>query len=143
MAAIARIAGNTVRGGRDMSVKQKLLEAVGQIDIRDIGEEALIDILVNKIEALEKNIKELHSENGAEKQRLIDATERMHCEIKEMNSNPMYGASGRYYFLGRNKERICLYMLGGKIVEMFERYKKIDFCMQHITSKQWESLEEK
>lgn len=120
-----------------MSVKTKLLEAVGDIDISDIGEEALVEILVNKIASLEKRVKELHGENSCERQRLHDETEALHRERHEMRRNPMYGAYGECYFLGRKASRFRVTMRAGNILELIEREKKIDFPLQRISGEQW------
>lgn len=120
-----------------MSVKTKLLEAVGDIDISDIGEEALVEILVNKITSLEKRIKELHGENGRERQRLHDETEALHRERREMRRNPMYGAYGEYYFIGRKNSCFQVSMRAGNILELIEREKKINYQLQRISGEQW------
>ena len=39
------------------TIKEKLLEAIGNIDISDIGNSALVDILVSKLKGLRKNVK--------------------------------------------------------------------------------------
>lgn len=113
-----------------MSIKQKLLDAVGEVDVSDIGTEALVDILVSRIKAQDKKIKELHGENAAERQHLYDETERMHREIKEMRSNPMYGAYGSYCFTGGMPDvKFILHMRGGKIIEAIARHKTMDYLL--------------
>lgn len=125
-----------------MSVRSKLLEAVGEIDIHDIGESALVDILVNKIKSQEKRIQELNGENAHERQRLHDEREAMHKDRQEMRRNPLYGVYGQFYFLGRDNQRIQLVMQSGQIVSMIERFKNTDFMMRQITPTQWDILEE-
>ena len=98
-----------------MSIKSKLLEAVGTVDIADIGNEALVDILVSKICALEKTIQQLHGENAAERERLYREIEAAKRDRNEMRSNPLYGAHGEFYFLGLDDRRYQLIMQGGQI----------------------------
>lgn len=40
-----------------MSIKSNLLEAVGEVNIEDIGTEALVDILVSRIKAQDAEIR--------------------------------------------------------------------------------------
>ena len=120
-----------------MSVKTRLLAAVGDIDISDIGEEALVEILINKIASLEKRVKELHGENGRERQRLHDETEALMRERHEMRRNPMYGAYGEHYFLGRKTSTFRICIRAGNILELIEREKKTDYPLQRISSEQF------
>ena len=124
-----------------MTIKQKLLDAIGDLSISDIGAEALVDILVYKIHALENTVASSNRENGLERQRLYDETLAMREERKKMLRDPMYGAYGEFYFLGRNGTRFCLSMQCGNIQRMFERVKTTDWVMQQITQEQWGILE--
>ncbi len=113
-----------------MSIKQKLLDAVGEVNVADIGAEALVDILTSRIKAQDKEIERLHGANAAERQRLVDKTEYMHREIKKMRSDPMYGAQGSYHFSGGMPDvEFILHMVGGRIKEAFARYKNIDYLL--------------
>lgn len=120
-----------------MSVKEKLLEAVGDIDICDIGEEALVGILVNKITALEEDIKRLNGANAHERL-MLDSQQRLIQEERQMmRRNPLYGAEGNYFFLGRKTSRFHIHVTGS-IIELSEREKRIDFRLQQISPQQWE-----
>ena len=121
-------------------VKGKLLEAVGEIDIQDIGEAALVDILVNKIRALEQRIKELHGENAHERLVMQSDREALKRERTDMLRNPAYGAHGQFFFMGRDDRRYMLTMTGGRIESFTERWKGNDWLMQTIGHSQWEKL---
>lgn len=114
-----------------MSVKTKLLEAVGDIDIKDIGEEALVEILVNKIAALEKEVKRM----------LLESQHNiLQEEFRRLRRDPLYGAEGSYFFLGRGKNRFHV-QVRGQMIDLIEREKKIDFRLQMISPQQFEITE--
>lgn len=125
-----------------MGIKEKLLQAVGEVDIQDIEAEALVDILVSRINVQNKMIRDLNSKNGMERQRLHDETEALHRERQKMRSDPKYGAYGEYFFLGRNNIRVTLSMQSGQIKYMSERSKGNDWHMQQITLEQWNITEQ-
>lgn len=120
-------------------VKTKLLDAVGEIDISDIGESALVDILVGKIKALEKEVVKLNNENGYERQRLYDETTRLREEQKRLRTDPFYGAHGEAYFLGNNGEKYRLHMHAGCVRELVMHMKKIYFPLQQVSPAQFDA----
>lgn len=66
------------------SVREKLLEAVADIDLGDVEESALVDILVAKIEFQAESIASLGAENAMERQRLYDAQWALRGEQKKL-----------------------------------------------------------
>jgi len=121
------------------AIKSKLLEALSGRDIRDVGEEALVDILVNKIKALEEGIEQLKSENAFERARLHSLQQDLVIEQRRMRTDPLYGAQGCYYFLGAEKRRYVVEIGHGYSVTLYERYKKNNWAMQQINSLIFES----
>ena len=116
-----------------MSIKGKLLEAVGEVDVSDIGTEALVDILTSRIKAQDKKIQELHGENARERQRLHDEIERNIAERKRMQNDPLYCLHGEYFFRG-NTGIIRVHVHGFKM-EVIERKGKanIDYLLEQVT----------
>jgi hypothetical protein len=131
-----------IYGGVMGAIRSKLLEAVGQIDIHDVGEEALVDILVNKIQAQEERIKALQGENAHERERLYAQQEQLRQEQKSLRRDPYYGAYGEFFFLGHDNRRYRLSLQGGAVMSLIERYRKLDWAMQQITPAHWELMEE-
>jgi len=122
-----------------MGIKKKLLEAVGEVNVSEVGEVAMVDILVGRIKTLEAENTNLRSENAHELLTLHSEHERLNEERKRLRSDPFYGAYGEAYFLGNNGEKYKLSMQGGKIQELFMRTKKIDFLLQQISPAQFDA----
>ncbi len=115
-----------------MSIKGKLLEAVGEVDVSDIGTEALVDILTSRIKAQDKKIQELHGENARERQRLHDETEAMRRDRKEMQRNPLACAHGEYFF--RCERGLIIINVQGYKMTVMERVGKanIDYLLEQV-----------
>lgn len=120
-----------------MTIKSKLLEAVGAVDIADIGNEALVDILVAKIKSLEDQIDELRGENAHERQILHSKLEALQDERMELRKNPLYGAHGEYCFVGKGDRRYFLSVKGGLIDRLCERVDGVDLIMEETNVKNW------
>lgn len=116
-----------------MNIKKKLLEAVGEVDVSDIGTEALVDILTSRIKAQDKKIQELHGENAAERERLYREIEAINEERKRMRQDPLYFLHGEYFFRG-NTGIIRIHVHGFKI-EAIERKGKanVDYLLEQVT----------
>lgn len=125
-----------------MSIKSKLLQAIGEINIEDMGDETLVDILVDKIKSQERRIQELSRENSHERDKLSHEIEAIHQERKKMRDDPLYGAYGEFYFLGEGNRRFKLNVRGSEILQLCERIKKFDYIMQRIPGEYWNILEE-
>jgi len=113
-----------------MSIKGKLLEAVGDVDVSDIGTEALVDILTSRIKAQDKKIQELHGENAGERQRLYDATEAINRDRKEMQRNPLACAHGEYFF--RSGKNIIIINIQGYKITVMESDGKMDYLLEKV-----------
>ncbi len=122
-----------------MKLKQKLLEAVEDIDTCELDEQALVDLLVAKIKSQQKEIEKLEGANGREQQRLYDETMALLEERKRLKSDPRYGAYGLFYFIGEKDAKFCLNIQGGQILELFERKKDTDYLMQKVSLTEWEA----
>lgn len=129
------------------TTKEKLLEACGSIDLADVGEAALIDILVDKIKSLEKSVIALNGENGAERQRLYDETNRLREEQKRLRNDPLYGTYGQYYFIGSYGSKFILHMQGGYVVDLVETKKHgkkktetLDYKLQQVSPAEFDAI---
>ena len=118
------------------SVKQKLLRALDCL-LDDISEERLVDILLDAYKAKRDRITELEGENARERVLLQTEREQIHDAHRRMNSDPLYGASGRYYFVV-NKRKFCVQIEGGRRIQMFERQAHIDFAAEQIRAEDFE-----
>ncbi len=118
-----------------MSIKTKLLEAVGEVDISDIGTEALVDILTSRIKAQDKKIQELHGENGAERERLYREIEQNREERKRMRRDPLYCARGDYFFKG-NSGLLHLF-IQGDLMKLCESKGKCDYILEQLSPEQY------
>ena len=113
-------------------MKQKLLAALG-ITLDDVSEERLLDILLDAYKAKQKQIQQLEGENGHEREMLHAEREKLRDELHRVRSDPLYGASGQFWFLGGLPQvSYCVTIQSGKAVEMYERHGKIDYRMQAI-----------
>lgn len=123
-----------------MSIKGKLLEAVGEVDVSDIGTEALVDILTSRIKAQDKKIQELHGENAEERQRLHDEMEKLRRERNRMRSDPLYCAAGRYFFQALDGTVIS-FGIQGERVQAANVKKTISYSLQRLSPREAEILE--
>lgn len=122
-----------------MNIKDKLLKAVKDIDTHEMDESVLIDILVDKIKSQADEIERLRGENAHEEMRLYSAREAIQKEIREMHSNPFYGATGPIYFLGQKGEKFSLIFQGGVCKEIYQRKKDIDYNLRQVSPAEWEN----
>ena len=114
-----------------MSVKQKILDGLG-CALDHISEERLIDILLDAYKAKQKRIEALEGENAHEREMLHAEHESLRREQHKMRSDPLYCASGRYYF-GVNKMRFVVDVQCGQI-SMFQRESRVDVRAQQFTA---------
>lgn len=124
-----------------MTIKAKLLEAVGEVDINDIGTEALVDILVSRIKAQDKKIQELHGENAQERQRLHNEVDSLHMEQRKMRSDPLYWATGLYCFKGLAADLVKLEVQGAH-VKIYLHRKRNAYPLQQISPNEFDILEQ-
>ncbi len=80
------------------SVKQKLLTLVDDTSLDDMHASRLVDLLADKIQRLEAEIKEADGRRGQLAQELHDERERFRRERQEMRANPTYWMAGAYGF---------------------------------------------
>lgn len=118
-----------------VSLKNKLLEAVGDIDIGEIGTAAMVDILVGRIKTLEARVSELNAENTHERLRLHSEYEALREERKRLLSDPLYGMHGAYAWEDLGGDEIVLTVGGGVIRDMVVRRNNIDHLLQQISAK--------
>lgn len=85
-----------------MSVKEKVINALQGSLLESFSEDALIDLLVDKVVSQSKEIKELKCSSIVEKIKLKEQKEEMHNEIHRIRNNPMTLANIETYFLGKN-----------------------------------------
>lgn len=104
-----------------MTIKEKLLAAIADLELLDLGEEALVDILIGRIKTLESRLVVKHGENAREKELLKRDHEYLNDERKKLRTDPLYGAIREYYFLDGNGGRLCLKVMSGRNITL-ERY---------------------
>lgn len=119
------------------NIKEKLLQAL-DCSLDDISEERLIDILLDAYNSKKQRIVELEGENSRERVMLHTEREQIRDERHQMHTNPLYGASGQYYFVLDNK-KFVVQIEGGRRIQLFERQAQIDFAAQPLTSKEFAS----
>lgn len=114
-----------------MGIKEKIIAAMG-VTIEDISEEAMIGILLDVYKGQKRIIQALRAENAQEREDLHNQFESIKRDRHEMRSNPLFGATGEFYFLA-NQKRIGIVCRSGQIVEVYIREKGIDFAAQSIS----------
>lgn len=120
-----------------MSFRSRILEYLEDIDLCDLADEVLLEILLNHIKSLEKSYKEdseklgkLESDTRAEKLKLLKAQEKL-------RSDPMYGASGEYFFGSPRGTKYKLFMSSGKLHHFIERVDGVDYHLTEIPCKDY------
>lgn len=111
-----------------MSVKSKLLEACGDLDISDLGEAALVDILVGKIKSLEDKVRDTQAANAHERQLM----EHERHVYQEQRKNPGFFMSGMFFLEGRFGALFKLEINGSQI-RVMECTRKLIWMMQFIS----------
>lgn len=120
-----------------MPSKQKILDAL-DVAIDDLGEDRLIDILLDAYKAKNDRILQLEGENCHERLVLQSERESLREESRRMRSDPLYGPGGHYFFLV-NDHKIKVIVQGGRI-DVFERLKDIIYPAQIVSPADWERL---
>ena len=113
-----------------MDNKQKILEAL-DVAIDDIKESRLLDILLDAYKDQKRQIAELKAENSAERESMYHERESMKAEHRRMREDPLYCASGNYYFVC-NGRRFVVSVQGFKM-EMFEQNESIHHFAQQLS----------
>ena len=119
-----------------MSTKQKILDALG-CALDEISEDRLVDILLDAYKRKEQRIKNLEAENVTERQRLDAEIERCQIARHEMRSNPLYGASGEYFFLGTGWRRLRVQIEGGCRISAFEVVGNVDYVCRQVSQEEY------
>lgn len=125
-----------------MSLKSKLLAAVGDLFPDDFSESALVDILVDRIARQDKEIENLRGANAHERLVMQAERDRMHRDRDEMRRNPLYLAHGVFYFLGPKKELYTIEVCGNQLRPSINIH-GIFYPMQEITEFFFKKLMEK
>lgn len=118
-------------------VKDKLLSAIGDINLSDVAESTLVDILVAKIKALESEVSNLHGANAHERLILDSQRDNLHRDMKELRRNPLFGAHGMYYFIDSNGVKFDVHAIGGKIDSAAFYKKSIRCLMKQVTAQEF------
>lgn len=101
-----------------MNIKQKLLKAVGDVNIEEIGESALVDILIARIKSLEFQITQEQATTSHKWLEIEHLQNKLKNELCQLRSDPFYGSYGEIKFIGRNKNvEIIIGFQGGKLIE--------------------------
>ena len=119
-----------------MNTKQKILKAI-DCAIDDIGEDRLVDILLDAFKAKKARIAELEGQLTAAAREVHDVWESRRLERHEIRTNPLYSAAGEYFFIV-NDRKFMIQVFGPRI-EMFERCGKIDHAAQIINRDHFEA----
>lgn len=119
-----------------MITKQKLLDAMG-LTIDCIGEDRLLDILLDAYKAKGEEIARLKGENCHEREVMHAEREQMRAEYSRIRQDPLYFVSGQYYFVAR-QHRFSVIVNGDRI-EAFERVGTIDYAGVALSRKEWEN----
>ena len=123
-------------------LKEKLLSTL-DFALDDVSEERLLDILLDAYRARKEEIERLRGENAHEVQKLNDQHEALMRERSELRRNPLYGASGSWFFTA-NGQYFSVSAAGGKIREAALRVKAkgqdVVYAAQQMTQQQWEAL---
>ena len=122
-------------GSNTMTIKEKILEALGGCVLDDISESRLIDILVDAHAALRQRIADLEGTNAVEREDLHQSQDRIQEEMHRMRSDPLYCAQGDYYF-ECNGRKFCVSVHGHRM-ELFERQRHVDLNGRQMTPKEW------
>lgn len=110
--------------------KSKLLEAL-DLTMDSLSEGRLIDILLDAYNEKKKRIEELKTENAKERDDLRRATDNIMAERHKMRTDPLYCASGQYWFALDNR-LLGLYVQGSKL-ELIEDRAGINYLYQQIS----------
>ena len=98
-----------------MTTKQKILDALN-LTLDHIGEDRLLDILLDAYKAKDRRISDLERENESEHRTLRLQQESIREEIGRMRRDPTYGAVGDYFFelqgICKGKIRVTVSTLG-------------------------------
>jgi len=123
-------------------LKEKLLSTL-DFALDDVSEERLLDILLDAYRARKEEIERLRGENAHEVQKLNDQHEALMRERSELRRNPLYGASGSWFFTA-NGQYFSVRASGGKICEASLRVKvkgqDVEYAAQELSPAQWEAL---
>ncbi len=113
--------------------KQKLVDALSEIDMQETSNETLVEMLLAKLKDYRKEIKDLKSANAAEKQQLHDLIEQAHNERNEMRRNPNKFISTTAYFVDASaKIKLCVNFDRGN-VGVVRELGGINFLVQQVS----------
>lgn len=119
-------------------MKQKILEALDCV-LEDVGEDRLVDILVDAYNAQKERLEASVTENNAERQHMHDERERMKQEHHRMRTDPLYCAAGAFFFVDGDGRTFIVQIKGFKI-EMCERRGTIDYAAQQISREEFSQI---
>jgi hypothetical protein len=124
------------------TIKEKLLDTL-DFSLDDVSEERLLDILLDAYNGQKKEVERLRSANVGEALRLHEQQNALIRERRELRYNPLYGASGSWFFTA-NGQYFSVSAAGGKIREAALRVKAkgqdVVYAAQQMTQQQWEAL---
>ena len=117
------------------SIKQKLIAAL-DIALEDVGEDRLLDILLDAYASKKREIEKLKNENAGERQYLRKQHDDLVREQHRLRSDPTYGARGEYFFAreGGYKFRVSV-TAGG--VDLFEYRLGVEYCILSLSPGAW------
>lgn len=122
-----------------MSIKEKLLSAIGDLPYEEMSNERLVDILVDKLKSQQEEIKRLNNANNIEKLKLHDDRDLVHSEIRELRCNPNKFLSFTDYYIGKRGLKIICTFHGGSL-SVCEVEKKILFAAKRVSAEEFEVL---
>lgn len=82
------------------AIKEKLLEMLEDLDVNDLGEDALLNILRDKLDAQKLVIEQLQKANFVEHEKLTQEWEALRLERSELRRNPNRFIDDDHYFIG-------------------------------------------
>lgn len=118
-----------------MSTKEKILEALGDLEISDISETRLIDLLLDAYQEKVRQVTALESENVSERQSLQDEYKRLEEEHRRIRQDPLYCMHGDYYFI--NKELKIQVSVQGFTIEAFLCKDGIGYALERVSPDIW------
>jgi hypothetical protein len=115
-----------------MSIKHKILKALGDIALEDVKEETLLGILLDSYTAKQKEIERLAGENSHEREILRQEWDRLRSEEQKIRTNACFWVSGMYRFKGDNIE-IHVEIRDGRI-SVLQKEKNLNIVLREM---QW------
>lgn len=100
------------------AIKEKLLAMIGDLDMGELGDGALLNILRDKLEAQKLVISELQRANAVEHAKLIQEREALRLEHRELRRNPNRFIDEDHYFIwgtGKLRTKIMAQIRSGRV----------------------------